>query len=70
MYTVDYDIDLEFFAKSFLNGEERLELKRKVGKKELQLNVVSEKGTAKIEIEEKEALELASQIFRNVLGLY
>lgn len=65
-------IDVEFYEKGRLNGEKRIEIKRKDSESEIEFRVVNTfNETSEIVIlEEKEALELASQLFRNILDLY
>lgn len=63
------NIDLEFFDKDCPNGERRLSVTRKKSSTDLEFSMIATREI-RIVLEEKEALELASQIFRNVLGLY
>lgn len=63
------DIDLEFYAKGSPDGERRLNIKRVHKNDDLEFTITGTRE-ATVVLEEKEALEIASQIFRNVLGLY
>lgn len=63
------DIDLEFYDKEYPNGERRLNIKRACKDDDLEFTMTGIRE-ATIVLDEKEALELASQIFRNILGLY
>lgn len=62
------DVDLEFYDKGCPSGERRLNIERVNKNDDLKLTMT---GTREVTIilEEKEALELASHIFRSVLDL-
>lgn len=63
-------VNIEIFDVNDLNGDRRLNLHRKEENENIEVSVRRFDKELKIEIEEKEALELASHIFRQVLGLY
>lgn len=66
------NIDLEFYDKDFPNGDRRLNIERETSyERNLKLTMRREDGVCiSMRLEEKEALELASQLFRGILGLY
>lgn len=63
-------IDIEIFAVNELNGDKRLNLDKKPEESNITVTAHNFGEEIEFQIDKKEALELASHIFRQVLGLY
>lgn len=66
---MDKKYELEFFEEN-TNERNKLQITKKYSSDDLEFSISTGVREVSIKITEKEALEIASQIFRNVLGLY
>jgi hypothetical protein len=67
---LDKKVDIEIFAVNDLYGDKRLNLDKKLDQENITLTAHNFDEKIEFQIDKKEALKLASHIFRQVLGLY
>lgn len=67
---LDKKVDIEIFSVNDPNGDRRLNLSKESGESNITVTAHDFNKQIEFQIDKKEALELASHIFRQVLGLY
>ncbi|WP_429969142.1 hypothetical protein [Enterococcus sp. AZ136] len=66
----NYSVDIEIFAADDPDGNKRLNLLKKPDSSHITFTAHNNEQQITFQVERKEALELASHLFRQILDLY